>query len=951
MPRIRTGYSFQTAVGKIEDVMARLKVCQYLAAPITDRASTFGWVRWDKLCKKNEMKPVFGVELGVTRSLNEKKMIIDYWTFIATDDLLAVNELFELATTQFGRFEPFITYQQAMKAQGLVKIVGYRSDFKEFEPKDNLFIGLSPSCAKGYINDARKLGHNFIATSDNKWTNPGKEGKVLYETICGRGASTQSYDQFIQSHGEWEGSINSTDPDFINQSWANREALLYKCKAKLKKSTLLTPSKFASLQAMCEEGAKRIGCDLSNPVYSSRLKKELDLIESKKFEDYFYIIADLCQWARKKMLVGPARGSSCGSLVCYLLEITTVDPIPDGLIFERFIDVNRDDMPDIDIDFSDRNRHLVFEYLAEKYGQSHVAKLGTVAVFKGASSINEAGKAFLVPKWKCDAVVQSLLKRSGGDARALDTLEDTFQTMEAGKELVKEFPEMMIVTKMEGHPNHYSTHAAGIILTQDPVNHYVAVDRSTGSTQCDKKDAEDLNLLKIDALGLTQLSIFEMALDMAGLDRLHLEKVNREDPAAIKVLNDGKFCGIFQFEGLALQSIAKQFKLQRFDDIVSVTTLGRPGPLASGGAHEWVRRRNKVHPVTYPHPMFEPYLNQTLGIVLYQEQVMEIGRNIGDLSWGDVTALRKAMSKSLGKEYFDQFGNKWKAAAVKRGGDPKAMQKVWDDLCAYGSWSFNKSHAVAYGVISQWCCWLKAHYPFEFAAATLSHQGDPDKQLKMLREMVAEGYKYISVDQKLSTDKWNIGTKNGERYLIGPFTNIKGIGPKTIQTIMSSRARGEELPSKVQKLFNKAATDIDSLFPISDAFKRVLPDPAARNIHTPPTPIKEVEIKNHDYDVLVFCILSKINPRDENEAVNIARRNGKVMTGNLTASLNLQLTDDTDTIFCKVGRYDYVRLGKEIVDRGKPGKLLYAIKGVVKGGGSFRMIMAKNVRYIGELNS
>ncbi len=928
--------------------MARLVECGYSHAPITDRASAFAWVRWSKLAKKAGLKPVFGIELAVNIGTgDEKRPTFDYWTFIAKDDLLPLNQLFELATEQF-KYEPQLTLQQAQDAFGVFKIVGNRSPVKDISPQEDLYVALSPSSAKGYIKDALGAGHQLIASSDNKY--PRKGDEVLYEVIVGRNASLQSYDQHIQTDEEWQRSVEGkATEEQIFEACKHQSEVLEACSAELKKGSLLKPEHPKTLLAMCEEGALKLGCDITDPIYNKRLHYELGLIESKKFEDYFYIISDLCQWARARMIVGPARGSSCGSLVCYLLEITTVDPIPPGLIFERFIDVNRDDLPDIDIDFSDQQRHLVFEYIKDKYGAAHVARLGTVSTYGAPAALKEAGAALQVPKWKCDTVAESLLKRSSGDARALDSLGDTFKTMPAGIELIRDHPEMVIAARMEGHPRHYSQHAAGIILTESPVNTYVAIDRRTGATQCDKKDAEELNLLKIDALGLTQLSVFEYALELAGLKRLHLETVPRDAPEAFKILNDGKFSGIFQYNGQALQSISKQFHTEKLEDIVSVTALARPGPLASGGAHEWVKRKNGKA-ITYPHEMFKPHMFDTLGIVLYQEQVMNIGREIGDLSWGDVTALRKAMSKSLGKEYFDQFGDRWKAGAIAKGGDPVLMNKVWDDLCAYGSWSFNKSHAWAYGIISYWCCWLKAFYPFEFAAATLSYEPDPAKQLQLLREMVAEGYNYIPVDPKRSTDKWSVGVdKDGKRILIGPFTNVKGLGPKTIKTLLSARARNEKLPSKVEKLLATGKTSIDSLFPIADAVQRLLPDPAARNIFTPATPIKQIEIRQEDYDVLVYCVLTKINPRDENEAVNLARRGGKLVTDGKTTSLNLQLTDDTDTVFGKISRWDYAKIGKTLVDAGHPGKRLFAIKGTVKGAGTFRMIKIKAVRYIGDV--
>ena len=941
--RVRTGYSFRTAAGMIEDVMDRIKQVGYQSAPISDRASTFGWVRWNKLAKKSGLRPIFGVELAVTDSLMAKKPTVDYWSFFAIEDIGVINRLVLLATQQF-RYEPLLTYEQANEVVGAVKIIGSRSNLQLAKNDEHTFVALSPSVARGYVKQASDLGFRFIASSDNKFPRPEDEG--FYEVLCGRGASTQTYDQFIQDEEGWRRSVaRAASAELIESAMDHRSHASELCKAGLKTATLLSPEKKLSLREMCIEGAKKLGCDLTDPVYAERLDRELKLIADKQFEDYFYIIADMMQFARQRMICGPARGSSCGSLVCYLLEITTIDPIPYALVFERFIDVSRNDLPDIDIDFSDQKRHLVFDYMEQKYGRDHIARLGTVALFRPRSAIDEAGAALSVPKWLCNKVLDSLIVRSSGDSRALSTLEDTLNGTPAGKELTTKFPEILVAARMEGHPRHYSQHAAGIVVTETPVTDYVAVDARTGATHCDKKDAEELNLLKIDALGLTQLSVFEDALVMAGKDIHFLERVPLDDSAAFEVINAKKFSGIFQFNGPALQSICNQVRIESLEDIVSITALARPGPMASGGTNEWVKRKNGAK-IEYPHPLFEPYLRTTIGIVAYQEQVMEIGRNIGDLTWEDVTALRKAMSKSLGKEYFDQFGDRFKAGARKKGIDGPMLDKIWDDLCAYGAWAFNRSHSVAYGIISYWCAYMKAHFPFEFAAATLTHEPDPAKQIMILREMRDEGIEYVPVDPELSTDKWSAGFKDGKKVLVGPMQSVKGMGPKLVAQVMSARARGEPVPARAEKLMRDATTDIDSLWPIRDKIKKLMPDPGERNIHTPPTRVIDVNTNGQEQTVVVFGCVQQIKPRDENEAVNVAKRGYEVKGP--TQSLNLTIADDTDRIFGKVDRFTFARVGKEIVDRGRPGKALYAFKGKVPK--DFRMIKVEMARFIGFMD-
>jgi DNA polymerase III alpha subunit len=1199
MLKVRTGYSFRSAAGHLEEVMSRLVECGSTVAPITDTSSTFGWARWDKLAKKNGLKPVFGVELAVSRPGLDKKPAIDYWTFLAKEDIGAVNRLVELATLQFS-YQPTLTMEQAMSAEGVFKITGTKP-LIDGPPGPDCYLGLSPAINKMLLRNAIKHGWPLAATSENRYAR--EADKPFYEILAGRFFQNQTYPQHLMTGDEWYESVSHMVPynEASDALATSKHHILFNCRAELRKAKLPHFSSPETLEEICRRRARETGFTaLQHPEYEARLMRELKLIEEKGYEDYFFIVGDIVRWARDQMMVGPARGSSCGSLVCFLLGITTVDPIPYGLIFERFVDINRSDMPDIDIDFSDQQRHMVFEYIIEKYGREVVARLGTVALYRPRSALQEVGAGLQIPKWKCDAVADALIERSSGDSRALSTLEDTLASMPAGIRLIEDHPEAIIMARFEGHPRHYSQHAAGVVIADRPITDFVAVDHRTGATMCDKKDAEDAyNLLKIDALGLTQLSIFEDALELAGLPRDHLEKLPLDDLAAFEVLNRQKWSGIFQFNGLALQGITKQFKIDCFNDIVSVTALGRPGPLASGGAGQWVQRRNGAAPVTYPHPLFEPYLKDTLGIVVYQEQVMEICRNIGGLGWGEVTALRKAMSKSLGKEYFDQFGDPWKKGAIEKGVAPEAAEKVWDELCAYGAWclsgdtvlrnphpnqynrqrtftlkelfesqglapgkkqkggrrqkilswdgqglkpaptvdvffsgvkktyevttkcgkkiratlehafltpdgffqlkdleegsqvaiasaptptarkaktgtgsgrhnwreaelkgeafyngvrgsrkkvveaspmctecqawpteevhhidgnhknhdlqnlqavcrtchkklhrelfgqdpkawdkglgtewaeiasigdpreeetydismpapnhnflandfvvhnSFNKSHSVAYGLISYWCCWLKAHFPAEFAAATLSHENDTAKQIKALREVVAEGNEYVPVDAELSGKKWTVKNQGNNKLLVGPLWNVKGLGPKLVSGILGARARGEPISDRAKKLLTDPKTSIDSLFPIRDAINRVMPDRIAKNILTEPTDIVDVKIKARDYDVVVLCTFMKIGTRDENEAVNVAKRGYEIKDGKVI-SLNLQMEDDTDIIFGKIDRHSFEKLGRPIVERGRPRKSLYAVKGTVRGGSTFRMINIKSVKYLGD---
>lgn len=962
--RIRTGYSFRVAVGHLPDVLNRLQELKWKVAPISDFISTFGFNKWTKAAKKAGMRPIYGIELPVaTPTIDDEKSVSDRWTFFAKKDLRSLHDLLALATTDCGS-EPSLTYKQALAFDG-IKIAGSTcqlSQIKDPRTKD-FYLGLSPSMPKGLFTEAKRRGFKFMAVSDNVY--PAKDDKEFYRITLGKRSSVQTYPQWILSDDEWRDSVKYiSDKKDQDAAIKNREAAMKLCNAEMKKATLLVPKKPKTLRQMCIDGAKRTGTDLKNKVYKERLEKELRLIEEKNFEDYFYVIADMVNWAKERMIVGPARGSSCGSLVCYLLNITTIDPIPYGLIFERFIDTTRTDLPDIDIDFSDQRRQMVFDYATKKYGEDRVARLGTITLFKPTSALNAAGAALQVPKWQVSKVLDGVIERSSGDSRAMNALEDTLAETENGRKLLEEFPEVKIAARLEGHPNNSSQHAAGIVITQEPITEYVAVDYRTKSAMVDKKDAEDLNLLKIDALGLTQLSIFERVLQLIGKPDKngYLESLPLNDQKAFDVLNKGHWAGIFQFTGGALQSLAKQIKTEHIEDMISITALARPGPMATGGANSWVKRKTGQEKISTLHPMLTELTKETQGVVTYQEQCMNIMRTIGNFSWEDTSAIRKAMSGRLGNEFFEKYRVNFIKGAQQNGIDAALAEEIFNQTCTFGSWAFNRSHAVAYGLVSYWACYLKAHHPMEFAAATLDAESDPSRQIALLRELKGEGIDYVAVDPDHSTDRWVPVTegKNKRQYLVGPLTAIKGIGPSTVIKILEARKKNEPLSDKLIAKLREGKTALDTLYPIADRVKQLHPDLTKINIVSTPTPIIKVQCdmtgpetgRYGEVEVMVIGVLNKIAPKDENEQVNIMKREAAGRKGKLdgpTAALNLFVEDDSDEIFAKIDRWRFEEIGRDVVERGRAGKAIYAIKGTVPK--FFRMISVTAIKYLGDMEN
>lgn len=964
--RIRTGYSFRAAFGHLKEVKARLETIGWKRFPISDRNSTYGFSKWAKLVES----PIFGVELGVVPDIQQmetKYQVTSTISFFAIDDVEPLHLLVGMATSAKKANEegiekiapPTLTYESALKKSGnVIRVLGSLCDLDMVDPKtDNLFVALSPSLPYATYIEAKKRKFRFLASSDNSYTNEGD--REVYRIALWRNADTQTYPQHILSDEELRAALSYVDKAALIKALSNRDEAMSLCQAKLNKATLFIPEKKLSLKRMCELGADKKGIDLRNKVYANRLQYELKLISDKKFEDYFYIIADIIAFAKARMIVGPARGSSAGSLVCYLLDITTVNPIEYGLIFERFIDINRSDLPDIDIDFDDAQRHTVFEYIENKYGREHVARLGTVGTYQPRSALNTAATALQVPKFRIEQLGDSIVHRYSGDARASQQTEDTMRDTEIGRKLLEDFPAMILASRLEDHPTNAGQHAAGMVVTADPISKYVAVDNRTFSTMCDKGDAEALNLLKIDMLGLTQLSIFARAIELIGLTdhasspdeaglvlNAFFDRIPLNDPKAFDQINRRRFSGIFQFNGIALQNVAKRVIVDKLDDIIALTALARPGPIASGGATKWQDRRNGTYPVEYPHKVFEPYLRDTLGVVIYQEQIMNIAREIGGLSWSEVSTLRKAMSKSMGKEFFDQFGNPWKVGAISKGVSQEVADKVWDDMCAYGSWSFNKSHAVSYGLISYYCAWMKVHYPLEFAAASLDAEALPFRQIAILKELAQDGITYQPIDLIHSEMKWNIGKKGKSRYLVGPLTLAHGIGEKTALKLISDRDAGKPFSEAMTgKLLKK--TELDSLHPIGDAITVLHPHLPSSGIITAPTPIGDIVQGATRNERVVLGVVTRVMPKDDNDLSSVAKR-GYAVDGP-HYSLNMFFLDDTGEILVKIGRRDYERLNaRRIIERGRPGKSIYAAKGYCPK--DFRMIWVSNIKYMGDMD-
>lgn len=939
--RQRTGYSFRSSFGKLPEILACVPGD---VAAITDRASTFGHIRFADLCAKANKRPIFGVELAVVESRDREKQATSHVTFLAHDSVKPIYELFRTATSQFYK-EPRLTWNQVNAFTDGEILLDDNILFDNVDlNRNNISFMVHSGSPLAVVSNAIERGCRLVAASDNHY--PTFADRGAYEILTGRMSGSQTYPQHLLNEAEWRMAWG-------DQGWADAAvAATYEIAARslatLPKATIFKPERPATLLAMCLEGAARRGMTIQispEDNYMSRLNHELKIIKDKDFEDYFYIIADLMREAKSKMLCGPARGSSAGSLVCYLLGITDVDPIRFDLIFERFIDINRTDLPDIDIDLSDVHREEIFAYLNNKYGEDHVARLGTAMIYKAASTLNETAGALRIPRWEIEKFKLSLDDRAEGDARVYDTIHDGFESR-SGYAILDKYPELRIAERIEGHPRHASRHAAGIVITADPVINHVGIDNQTNSTQCEKRDAETIGLLKIDLLGLTQLSIFEHCLQLIGKTKEWLQTYPLDDKYVYEFFNKGHLTGIFQFNGPALRELTRQIHVSDFEDLVALTSLARPGPMDSGITAQWVHRKNGTYPA-YDHPSLVPILKNTLGCCIYQEQVMRICREIGNMSWKDVSAVRKAMGKSMGAEYMEQWRDRFVEGANSEieyydRWDKDLANQFWGKLCKYGAYGFNRSHAVAYSMISYWCAVLKFYHPLEFAAATLSTVDEKDQIFEILKDLDREGIKYKSIDVDLSEDKWVV--RDG--ILLGPLSGIRGIGPAAVADIIQARFLGKGYSKRIDGLLANPTTEYDVLYPIKEAFLDILSNPVANGIVTPLSYIGDLTENENRRDIVILAEITKIDHRDKNDEYNLKKRDGQRASGD-TQYLSLKVTDDTGTIPVNISTWKYNDLAKEFIDRGVECRPVYILKGMI--GPGFRMIHLDRFLLVGQL--
>lgn len=518
-------------------------------------------------------------------------------------------------------------------------------------------------------------------------------------------------------------------------------------------------------------------------TYRDRLARELEVVADKGFQGYFEMVAELTNWARMRGIVpGPGRGSACGSILCWALGITEIDPIRHGLLFERFLDPSRPDLPDVDLDFPEDRREEVFAHLSSRWGAEHVARLGSTLRRGGKAALADGLRALrrpLTPELR--AVAEAVEVRLAGEEGPPDTLAAALD--HAG---VTD-PEVRACCALEGLVSAHGRHAAGVVISPGPLADHVRV--TEGVAEADLHDAEALGLVKLDCLGLRTLSVIDGACRRASISRDSLPPPHEIAEADLRPLREGRFAGIFQFEGASLQNLARQVPPDGFDDVALLTAVARPGPLQAGTGEDLRRARTESRLERSPKwdrlPLLAAAVRDDAGLLVYQEQVMALFRGMG-FDWPTVAKIRKAMAKSQGRGGMEAFRAEFLSRGVAAGHPAEELDATWDALVGCGAYLFNKSHAVAYALVSCWCSLLKARHPEAFYAAALDRARDVEDGLTLLREARAAGLRVTPFDPALESATWT--ARVGE--LVGGYLTLPGVGEKRAQDLIRRRREG-----------------------------------------------------------------------------------------------------------------------------------------------------------------
>lgn len=831
-----TEYSLFDGISRIGELVSHVKEMGQTALAITDHGVMYGAVYLYKECIKQGIKPIIGCEIYVTRgsrfdkSGNGKEKLAHL--ILLAENNEGYQNLIKIcskAWTEGYYHRPRADHELLEKYhEGLIvtsACVGgevpqaiLNGDMDEARKviefyintfgKDNYFLeiqnhGLPEEAAVRPVlaSLAKEYGLGLVATNDFHYTKKEDARSQEIKLCISTGKTLDdpyhfhfANDEFYCKSGDEMRAILGNFPGAIE----NTRVIADRCNVELTFGEHKLPSfdvpegetAASYLRKLCEKALPERYAVVTDKE-RSRMDYELGVIDKMGFSDYFLIVMDFIHYAKSHGIpIGPGRGSAAGSIVSYLLHITEVDPLRFDLLFERFLNPARVSMPDIDTDLCYRRRGEVIEYLARKYGSDQVAQIITFGTLAARAVIRDVGRVTNMPLREVDRIAKMVPVGPGVTLK---------KTMEGSREFRDLYDSDTTVHRLidhcldlEGISRNSGTHAAGVVICSKPVEEYVPIQLTQDGfiqTQYEKDQVEQLGLLKMDLLGLRNLTVIHDALEMIrenrGID-LDINKIPSEDEETCKMLCDGDTIGVFQSESSGFTSLLMQLHPERFEDLIPMVALYRPGPLGSGMAEDFIKRKHGKIPVEYPHPSLEPILKETYGVILYQEQVMQIASVMGGFSLGQADMLRRAMGHKE-PEILQQNRETFVDGAVANGVDDRMANYVFDLMVHFAGYGFNKSHSVCYGWIAWQTAYLKAHYRPEFMAAMMTcYNGDRDKVSRYISDTRRAGVVIAAPDVNLSEAYFSV---KGDKILFG-LDGIQNVGEGAVRSIIEARKQG-----------------------------------------------------------------------------------------------------------------------------------------------------------------
>lgn len=835
---IHTEYSQLDGLGNVDEYAARAKQMGFKYLACTDHGNIDGLIKFQKACQKNDIIPILGCELYIVedaeQSIKEKSKIRGHIQVHVKSQQGFDNlcRMLTFANTDGFYYKPRVEYKTVLENyKGLCFSTACLISFLRILPNGKQFfsdlydcvgkdlyceimphrIKKQPVWNRKVIRVAKRYGLKTYATNDchyvkrtqaigqeillaiqrkAKWSDKDrfkfslrtfhlKTWKEMMRGLMEFGQYKRSYLTNTLEVAEKCGGYTIPQRD-IDLPAVPGVPSLYK----REKSFLLN---------LCYEGFKnKFGADINDDIdhqkYKHRLWEEYELITEKKFQRYFLMVWELINWCRENgILVGPGRGSVGGSLIAYLLGITAVDPIEHNLLFSRFINEDRIDYPDIDIDFEDSKRHLVRQHLETMYGSKNVAGVSSFNRMKARAALKDVGRVFGV-HWKEIDTFTKLIE----DNDEHTGIQDAINTYEECKAFAQNYPNVIKYAKLlEGTVRGYSQHAAALVLSKSAIGtsgrcNLVKNKDGLANVNWEKEDTEYVGLMKLDALGLKLLSILSETLRLIREDKgksIDLEKINLHDKDVLKEINEGNTVGVFQLGTWAMTHLIKEMGIDKFNHISDAVALVRPGPANSGMTQEYIKRK---HGATWEpmHHIYEEITQDTYGLLVYQEQVMQVISQVADLPYSTADKVRKIIGKKRDVKEFEKYKKLFVKGCKKTGYFTKSEAlEFWAGLEKWSKYGFNRSHSVEYAMLGYWCAWLKKYYPTEFICGSLTY-GAQDKKHELVEEAYRLGLTLVLPKVGISqANEWMV--KDNQLWI--PFIEVNGIGP--VKAEQASKAK------------------------------------------------------------------------------------------------------------------------------------------------------------------